>query len=52
MADSRFKIVPTRVGVSLLLIPVYSFLRAAILMAAVNLAPAAMAAACSRKRGR
>ena len=35
-------------GVSLLLIPVYGFLRAAILLAAVNLAPAALAAACSR----
>jgi len=37
-------------ALSILLIPVYGFLRTAALMAAVNLAPAAMAAAASRVR--
>jgi predicted membrane-bound spermidine synthase len=36
-------------ALSILLIPVYGFLRTAALMAAVNLAPAGMAAACGRK---
>ena len=37
-------------ALSLLLIPVYGFLRTAILIALLNLAPAAMAAACSREK--
>jgi len=37
-------------ALSILLIPVYGFLRTAVLMAAVNLAPAAMAAASGRER--
>lgn len=35
-------------ALSILLIPIYGFLRTAVLMAAVNLFPAAMAAACAR----
>jgi predicted membrane-bound spermidine synthase len=37
-------------ALSVLLIPVYGFLRTAALMAAVNLAPAVMAAASGRER--
>jgi spermidine synthase len=37
-------------ALSVLLIPVHGFLRTAVLMAAVNLAPAVMAAACGRER--
>ena len=37
-------------ALSILLIPVYGFLRTAVLMAAVNLAPAVMAAASGRER--